>query len=213
MALIYSAQLDPSKEEIAARYLAAKPWFTAGGDGLTRVGAYRFDDPDGQVGMEVLFVRASDDLVYQVPLTYRPESRGDTGLVSTMEHSDLGTRWVYDALTEPLFLRTLVQVIFTGEREADLFDPEGNRLDSRGEVRGSGAFESFEARIDEAPADAWTPGAVPSTAAVTIGDLALTFLHVPELVDEKSELPADTQSLTGSWPEGPHVLLATASRG
>lgn len=214
MALIYAADLTPSKDEIIARYLAAAPWFTPGVDGLERVGAYRFDDPDGQVGMEVHFVRAADDLVYQVPLTYRPAAlESDTALITTMEHSDLGTRWVYDGLGDALFVRTLANVIFTGEREADLFDPEGNRLPATAEVRGSGAYETFEARVDAVPAEGRGVGNQPSTIVLTIGDLTLSFLHVPELVDETTDLPKGLESLTGSWNGGPHVLLATAARG
>lgn len=212
MALIYrGAALDPSKDDVLAAFLGRQPWFTAGVEGLTRVAAFRFDDPRGEVGMETHFVRAADDLVYQVPLTYRPAPLvSDEFLIATMEHSELGKRWIYDALGDPLYLRTLASVIFTGEREADQFDPEGNRLEATAEVRGSGRYETFDAVFSDVPHEGGGP--TPSTVVLTIGDLTLSVLYIPELVTEDTDFPAGTDSLTGSWAGGPHVLLATASR-
>ncbi len=83
------------------------------------VGAFRFDDPDGKVGMETHLVSAGGT-VYVVPLTYReaPLDGADDALASQMEHSVLGTRWIYDGLRDPLFVTMLAAVSMTGQGEA-----------------------------------------------------------------------------------------------
>lgn len=45
------------------------------------------------------------DAILQVPLTYRDEplDEVEAALLTEMDHSMLGTRWVYDALGDPLF--------------------------------------------------------------------------------------------------------------
>jgi hypothetical protein len=83
------------------------------------IGSYRFDDPDGRVGMETHLVTAGDTL-FQVPLTYRDEplDGAESGLITEMEHSVLGTRWVYDGLGDPLYVVMLAGVTMTGQGEA-----------------------------------------------------------------------------------------------
>ena len=45
-------------------------------------------------------------VLLQVPLTYRDEplAGADEALITEMEHSVLGTRWVYDGLRDPRFV-------------------------------------------------------------------------------------------------------------
>jgi hypothetical protein len=55
---------------LLGRWLPNQSWFKGNiGTDLARVGSFRFDDPDGEVGIETLLV-ADDDGVFQVPLTY-----------------------------------------------------------------------------------------------------------------------------------------------
>jgi hypothetical protein len=86
---------------------------------LTRLGSFRFDDPDGEVGIETILV-ASEGAVFQVPLTYRgsPLHSADLCLVGTMEHSFLGTRWIYDATGDPVYASALAATILTGQPQA-----------------------------------------------------------------------------------------------
>ena len=50
MAIIYQAELSPTKPEVLRELLTSRPW---GEDGeLEVLGAYRFDDPSGEVGVE-----------------------------------------------------------------------------------------------------------------------------------------------------------------
>jgi hypothetical protein len=64
-----------------------QPWL-AGADAstLTRLGSYRSDDPDGEVGIETHLLGPADGRVLQVPLTYRgaprPTTRRSLGCVS-----------------------------------------------------------------------------------------------------------------------------------
>ena len=142
MALIYDAQLTPGKRDLIVDWLPAQPWWQGDPATLEIVGAYRFDDPAGEVGMETHLVRAGAGPVCQVPLTYRgaPMTGGD--LIATMEHSVLGTRWVYDAVTDPAYLATLTEVIVTGGSEAELLVETSDGFRPRQpttQVRGSGA--------------------------------------------------------------------------
>lgn len=59
MAIIYNATLNPSKLDLLNAWLPSRPWFTGVAD-VQRVGAYRFDDPAGEVGIEAFLLQASD---------------------------------------------------------------------------------------------------------------------------------------------------------
>jgi hypothetical protein len=69
--------------------------------------------------METHLVTAGGVLLH-VPLTYRDEplAGADDALITEMEHSVLGTRWVYDGLRDPLFVVMLAGVAMTGQGEA-----------------------------------------------------------------------------------------------
>ena len=123
MAIVHRATLTPSKMELLERWLPNQQWFRCIGPiNLVRVGSFRFDDPDGEVGIETLLV-ASEGAVFQVPMTYRgsPLPGADPCLVGTMEHSFLGTRWIYDAAGDPVYASALAATILTGEPQADQY--------------------------------------------------------------------------------------------
>lgn len=110
MAIIHDATLTPSKPELLAAWLDRQPW--AGSGELEVLGSYRFDDPAGEVGVEAFVVRRGGRLLHAA-LTYRGGALdgADDHLVGTLEHSVLGTRWVYDATADPVaqgcYLRAL----------------------------------------------------------------------------------------------------------
>ncbi|MFD2079014.1 hypothetical protein SAMN05421678_102278 [Actinopolymorpha cephalotaxi] len=114
MAVIHRAEIRPTKLELLGEWLPKQSWY-AGDPGAApaSVGAYRFDDPRGEVGIETLLVRTAGGQVVQVPLTYRgaPLAGGEPFLVGTMEHSVLGQRWVYDGCGDPVYLSALAAVI------------------------------------------------------------------------------------------------------
>ncbi len=74
-------------------WVPRQPWIgSADASSLEVVGAYRFDDPAGEVGIETHLVRTADGQVVQVPVTYRgaPTAGAEASLITTMQHSVLG---------------------------------------------------------------------------------------------------------------------------
>lgn len=187
MALIHKATIRPTKLELLDAWAPTQPWFEgAPGAGLTLVASFRCDDPDGEVGIETLFVRASDGPLLQVPLTYRgaPLEGGDAWLITTMEHSVLGRRWVYDAEGDPVYRAALATTVFTGGREADQYvEADGATVmrESTATVVGSG-----------------------SDATVPAGEVSIDVVRVPDT--DTPDLPpaadgARTGVLTGTWTD------------
>ena len=108
MAILHKATISPTKPELLAGIL---------GGPVAVLGAYRLDDPDGEVGVEALLVR-SGERTTQVVLTYRgaPLDGAEEHLVSTMEHTALGRRWVYDGVGDPVALACFRRAVL-GEQE------------------------------------------------------------------------------------------------
>ena len=121
MALLHEATISPRKDELVGPWLRTRAWW----DGETErspVGSFRLDDPAGRVGMECfLFGSASGSTLF-VPVTYRdaPVPGSEADLLGTMEHSVLGTRYVYDACADPVFVATVLEMMRSGGRQADL---------------------------------------------------------------------------------------------
>ena len=118
MALFHLATIVPTKEQVIAEWVPRQPWGPTTGTPITVIGSYRFDDPDGRVGMETFLATAGEQF-FQIPLTYRdtPLEGADDALISTMEHSVLGQRWVYDGLRDPSFVMMLAAGTMTGQGE------------------------------------------------------------------------------------------------
>ena len=112
MAIVHQASITPSKQELLDGLL---------GGPVEIVGTYRFDDPAGEVGVEGFVVRQGDQLRHTV-LTYRgaPLEGAEAHLVSTMEHSVLGTRWVYAGAADPVALGCFDRALAGGQEQAVL---------------------------------------------------------------------------------------------
>ena len=124
MAIVHNTTMNPGKLELLAAWLPAQPWFAGHGRApeLAKVGGFRLDDPQGEVGIEFMVVAdGSGDqaAVYQVPMTYHGrELPGAEGrLIGTSEHGVLGKRWIYDGTRDPVLVAQLV-ALFQGEAEA-----------------------------------------------------------------------------------------------
>ena len=119
MAIFHRATIVPTKEQLIADWAPTRPWGPSSDDPIEVIGSYRFDDPEGRVGMETFLVNAAGALI-QVPLTYRdqPLVGAEDALITKMEHSVLGTRWVYDGVCDPRFVVMLAGVAMTGQGEA-----------------------------------------------------------------------------------------------
>jgi len=119
MALFHRATITPTKAELIADWASTQAWGPPAGVPIEVVGSYRFDDPDGRVGMENHLVTAAGELLH-LPVTYRDEplDGAENALITEMQHSVLGTRWVYDGLRDPRLVLMLAGVAMTGQGEA-----------------------------------------------------------------------------------------------
>ena len=198
MALLHRATLSPTKAEIISAWLPGQPW-SPGGDGTVElgsidlVGAYRFDDPEGRVGLEAHLVQANDVLLH-VPLVYRdaPVESMAAHLVGTTEHSVLGQRWVYDGLADPLFIGMLAAATLTGTGQAiGMVDNAGRwtLVPTPVHVEGGGWFHG------PVPVDEFAPVSDDDTWAVLRNDrLELRVAHRP-IAGERPPI-----GLTARWP-------------
>ena len=215
MAIIHKATLSPSKLELIADYLPKQPWFIQEGE-AELVGAYRFDDPAGEVGIETHVVSAGDR-IYQVPLSYRGYELAGANdwLIGTMDHSVLGKRWVYDACADPVYIKALATAILTGQKEAEQFvDGESQPRPSTVSVQGTGMLDGgLPALSASAPV---------SGSGVTIIDAGSLRLKVNRVVEVAVDAAVNTAAapelhtelaLTGTWEglENP-VELASVIR-
>ncbi|MFS8095745.1 hypothetical protein LFM09_01280 [Lentzea alba] len=106
------ATLTPSFRDFLPAWVTSQDWYDGHG-ALRPTGFFRFEDPAGQVGVETHLLR-DGETVWQVPLTYRPAPLAGGALVATAEHSVLGTRWIYDAVTDPVWIAAITDLVATG---------------------------------------------------------------------------------------------------
>ncbi len=107
------ATLTPGFQQFVSPWVARQPWYAGHGRHQLRpLGFFRFEDPDGQVGIET-HVLTDGNTIYQVPMTYRaaPLAGAEGAQISVSEHSVLGTRWIYDATADPVWRAALLRLI------------------------------------------------------------------------------------------------------
>ncbi|MFE1883413.1 maltokinase N-terminal cap-like domain-containing protein [Streptomyces diastatochromogenes] len=124
MAVIHHTTLKPTKVELLSTWLPTRPWYRGGPDAavLTKSGGFRLDDPEGEVGIEIMVATDTstpEPTAYLVPLTYRgaPLEGAEHALVGTMEHGVLGKRWAYDGFHDPVLVAELLSLV-EGEAQA-----------------------------------------------------------------------------------------------
>lgn len=216
MALLHRASIVPTKLEAINAWLPQQPWALDAGEVAT-LGAFRFDDPAGEVGVETFLVRDAAGGVLQVPLTFRgaPLPDGERWLVTTMEHTVLGPRWVYDGCGDPAYVATLAATIAdaAGEAREVVRQDDGTEVERDPSARAHGtggaapladtALDVGRALGEEAvtDVDGWT--------LVRVGGATLGVSRHPAAAP--SDPPAGV--LTGHAGEatGP-LLLATLTR-
>jgi hypothetical protein len=161
MALFHRATLTPTKAELLAAWAPTQPWGPPADARIEVIGSYRFDDPEARVGMETHLVTSGSTLL-QIPLTYRDEplAGADEALIGEMQHSALGTRWVYDGLRDPQFVVMLAAVALTGQGEALgmvmndgrwYIAPSNVRIQGGGWTQQRVAVDGFETDHHDAP--------------------------------------------------------------
>ncbi|GAA4024466.1 hypothetical protein GCM10023063_48370 [Arthrobacter methylotrophus] len=211
MAIIHRATLRPSKLELIEKYLPQQPWFTKDGSAQPELlGAYRFEDPDGEVGLETHLL-SHGGKVYQIPLSYRGSELVGAGdsLLGTMEHSVLGRRWVYDACADPVYVAALATAILTGQREAKQFVEVDGALEPRTssvKVQGSGASGTDVPVLSPA-----VPRTEDGITSIDAGELTLLVHRILDPGAQRGPLNGK-ETLSGTWADqGSPVLLATLS--
>lgn len=182
MAILHEATLRPTKQELLEAWVPQQDWYPGEDADFEVVGRFRFDDPDGEVGIETYLLRRGDDL-FQVPLTYRgaPLDEPDAVLITEMEHSVLGQRWVYDGTSDPVYLAVVAEVIRTGGSQAAQLvqQADGSTREVPSQIRAEGR---------------------PGGAGVTI-----EFTRTPTEVDEPGP-----GTLSATWDGSPRpVVLAS----
>jgi hypothetical protein len=181
MGLVHAtADIVPTKKELVLSWLPSRAW----ADGVTKVkveAGYRFDDPDGEVGVETIVWRTPDGVLLQVPLTYRgaPLVGAEEHLIGTMEHTVLGRRWVYDGCADPVWAAALVGTVLTGGTQARVvFERDGELVEApaRLPVRGSGSSDatvpevtSVDSVTDDGPLTVVAAGPVTIRLARVVG--------------------------------------------
>lgn len=202
MAIVHRATITPTKTELIADWAPRQPWGPPADAPVEVIGAFRFDDPDARVGMETHLVRFGTTLL-QIPLTYREEplDGADDALIVQMEHSVLGTRWVYDGLRDPRLVVMLAAVAMTGQGEAlsmALFDDRWYIAPTNVRIQGGGWT------LERVPVDGFVLGHDDATSAVLHNDrFELTVFRRPV------PGPRPAIGLTATWDGQPNpVVLA-----
>ncbi|MDH2414269.1 hypothetical protein [Nocardioides sp. CER19] len=201
MAIVHvDATISPTKPELVAAWLATQPWAAGLGD-LEYVGGYRFDDPDGEVGVEALLFRAGDRVLH-LPLTYRgaPLEGADELLVCTMSHTALGQRWVYDASGDPVAVRAFLTAILTGGEQAAIdVERDGEIVERRTPaVRAKGSGSA-------ATGPSAGPVSVTSRDATAVVEAGGHELSIARLLPVEL---SGRETLTASW-DGGEAVVAT----
>lgn len=167
------ATLTPHFREFLPPWVARQPWYRGTTvPVLSPVGFFRFEDPDGEVGIETHLVTDGSDL-YHVPMTYRggpAEGLAQDSLITTAKHSVLGTRWIYDGQADPLWLDRVLHLVRTN----GISDPSGRQNAGFAEARGvqllPGPLTTDAVRVE--PLRVVTPGTpapAPDTAGLVSG--------------------------------------------
>lgn len=207
MAILHQAQVVPTKLELLQSYLhTIEGLGVSDTDELTVLGAYRFDDPAGEVGIETHLLSSSDGRTLHIPLTYRaaPDSHLEPWLVGTTEHSVLGTRWCYDGVGDPVYQSALFRSITTNGTQARLEVLTDDGVVERKptvHVRGSGGPD-----VDQRSKMRVSRSGVDTT--VRSAESVLTIHHA---VGQHAD--AGRPHLSGTWPGvSEPTVLATITK-
>jgi len=202
MALLHEAEIHPRKDELIDPWLRTRPWW----DGVAErgpAGSFRLDDPAGEVGIEAFLLGSANGSTLFVPVTYRnaPLAGADGSLLGTIEHSLLGTRYVYDGAADPVFVATVLDTIRSGGQQAELVVrlADGTELVREPAVTARGAGEAAVPAHDPTRA---VPFADVADRTTVEGDgWTLTIMR------RLGEAP-EGAALTGRLEAGPDQCLA-----
>lgn len=194
MATLHVATLSPSKLELLTTWMPGQPDLAGHASELQVLGAYRFDDPAGAVGIETHLLAGADGSVLHVPVTYRasPVAELADHELGTLEHSVLGTRWVYDGCADSVYIAELFRTILTGAEQAELVvqtDDGPTVREPNARVRGTG-----QAGAEVPTVDAIEIVANTTSRTITTGGASV---RVDRVIDPTRT--ADGPALLGTW--------------
>lgn len=234
MSDIFAADLHPEKPEVVARRLSARFNTELSAADLRMITSFRFDDPAGEVGCETHIVAVTlpdaGEVVVQVPLTYRGAPLDDApaeALVTTMEHSVLGERWVYEGAHDPVYVTELLLSITDagGAAEQFLVEDDGSRsriMQGLANVHGTGP--GIDPSRSSAPADeaavaegARVAGRTAETSLPTVGyagdktviRMRGAALEVYDVLDLGTHATEGGGGVPGGWSVDAGQLVAT----
>ncbi|MCC2661183.1 MAG: glycogen branching protein, partial [Arthrobacter sp.] len=117
--------LTPTLKELLRQWLPRQRWFPvkAGAFSLDPVGGFLLNDSFDEVGLEVFLASVVSETpdggrrtdVVQVPLSYRrdPLPGAERALVGEIDHPELGHRWIYDGVHDPVFIAAWLDLMRT----------------------------------------------------------------------------------------------------
>ncbi len=205
MGVFHRATITPTKAELIAGWVPTQPWGPSADSPVDVIGSFRFDDPENRVGMESHLVMTEGTLL-NIPLTYRdgPVDGADDALITKMEHSELGTRWVYDALRDERYVTSLAAVTMTGQGEAlGMAHHDGRWYIAPANVRIEGGGWTLE----RVPVDAFQPVSDDGTTVVFKNErFQLRFFRRP------APGPRPAIGLTAIWEGQPSPIVIAEVR-
>ena len=180
------ATLTPHFRDFLPAWVARQPWYAGVGiPSLAPVGYFRLEDPAGAVGIETHLVSDGSRL-YQLPMTFRgaPLDGAEGSLITTAEHSVLGTRWIYDGTADPVWAGQVLDLVRTGGVSGHGTGPGVGPAEARGRLLGR-------------------PGMLTrDTAAIDLMRVVIGGEVAPD--------PGILGLVSGSWyPDGPGAEAAT----
>ena len=206
MALVHpDASISPSKPELLEAWVPTQPWGAGGLSGGRRLPVRR---PGRRRSASRPSCSTAPAGLLQVPLTYRSAPLEGVEPITTMTHTVLGDRWIYDGLLDPVAVAAFVTAALTGGTQAavehDDADGTHHVREPTVHVTGSGVPGSGVPGLG-----ALSVASDERTTTVTSGPVELVLARVVPL-------PAASGGavLTGTWPgqEAP-ALLASVLTG
>jgi hypothetical protein len=156
--------------------------------------------------MECFLLGSAAGSTLFVPVTYRaaPLPGAEASLLGTLEHSVLGTRYVYDACADPVFVATVLDTIRSGGCQADLHlvRADGTEVDREPNATAKGAGVSTVAHHD--PTLPVSPTDASDRTTIAGAGIELTVMR-------RLGGGAEGPCLTGSFEGGTDLRLVIVS--
>lgn len=209
--------LTPPLGDLLRGWLPRQRWFPVKSAAFTlvRAGGLVLEDHTDDVGLEVFLGAVTSRMagggsrtdVVQVPLSYRgaPLVGAEQALIGHCIHSELGNRWIYDAIHDPVFISEWLELIrnegvsSAGQATGHLAH-SGHRFPTvAGTVRVLSGEQSNSSVIVD---DGGSAAIVKFFRVLSEGRNPEVELGAALTAAETAEVPATLGWVTGSWVTG-----------